>query len=226
MHEIVSRKNAKQCGDKFYFTGKVCKEGHEARRYLSSSECETCKQLKNKSKEHLEASRKYRSANPDKCKEAIYSWRSRNPEADKAITKRFRDANKEVLNTATKQWREDNRDKVLEYGRIYRLENEDLCKKRSRDYKQANRGKVLAWNAKRRAAKLRRTPPWLTKTDELTISELYTHAKDLEATTGLKYHVDHIIPLQGTLVSGLHTPDNLQIILASENLSKSNSYAA
>ncbi len=49
-------------------------------------------------------------------------------------------------------------------------------------------------------------------------------AKVLEKLTGEKYHVDHVIPLQGKNVSGLHIPANLQILTATANMKKGNKY--
>ena len=79
-------------------------------------------------------------------------------------------------------------------------------------------------SAKRRAIKLKRTPSWLTEDDLWMMQEAYSLAKEREQYTGIKWHVDHVIPLQGKLVSGLHVPNNLQVITAYDNLSKSNKY--
>ena len=79
-------------------------------------------------------------------------------------------------------------------------------------------------SAKYRASKLQRTPQWLDKEDLELIKDEYLMAKKLEEITGDVYHVDHIVPLQGENVSGLHVPWNLQVIPSKENLSKSNKY--
>jgi hypothetical protein len=75
--------------------------------------------------------------------------------------------------------------------------------------------------AKRRCAKLQRTPPWA---DMKAIREFYVLARALSVETGIEHHVDHDIPLQGTQVSGLHVPANLQILTGVENSRKRNKF--
>ena len=123
-----------------------------------------------------------------------------------------------------KQQYYNNIEKERERGRLWYKQNSEKKKKREAIWKKQNSDKVNALNAKRRSAKLLRTPKWLTQ-DQLTeIESFYTKAKDLQTLTGFEYHVDHIIPLQGELVSGLHVPWNLQVITATENLSKHNKH--
>jgi hypothetical protein len=75
--------------------------------------------------------------------------------------------------------------------------------------------------AKRRAARLLRTPAW---SDEAKIRAMYAEAHRLTAETGIPHHVDHALPLQGELVSGLHVHQNLQILTAAENSRKRNKF--
>jgi len=107
---------------------------------------------------------------------------------------------------------------------IYRSVNKENIAEYSKAYYENNKASYIAKDAKRRAAKLKRTPKWLTEEDHWMFNEIYSLAKLREELTGVKWHVDHIIPLQGTLVSGLHVPTNLQVITAKRNLEKSNKY--
>ena len=79
-----------------------------------------------------------------------------------------------------------------------------------------------AKKAKRRCSKIQRTPKWLTKQDHQVIKTLYAIATEKTKTTGYEWHVDHIYPLRGKKVSGLHVPENLRVIPAAENLRKGN----
>jgi hypothetical protein len=112
-----------------------------------------------------------------------------------------------------------NRKKYLstENGRKKHLE-------RGRIWGKANPGKVNANTAKRHASKLQATLKNLTKERKLQIREFYIKAAKLTIEIGIKHHVDHIIPLQGENVSGLHVPWNLQILTESENIKKANKF--
>jgi hypothetical protein len=76
-----------------------------------------------------------------------------------------------------------------------------------------------AIGAKRRAAKFNATPTWA---NEFFIEEAYSLAQLRTKMFGFTWHVDHIVPLNGRTVCGLHTHDNLQVIPGAENLRKGN----
>lgn len=91
-----------------------------------------------------------------------------------------------------------------------------------RKYKKENPAKMNSLSNKRRASKLGATPFWLTKAHHAEIESMYASSLKMRELTGHEYHVDHIVPLQGKNVSGLHVPWNLQVIRAEDNLKKSN----
>ena len=130
----------------------------------------------------------WRKANPEKSRARITAWRKANPEKSRARNAAWRKANPGVEKANNAAW------------------------------KKANSEKVSALAAKRRAAKLQRTPSWLTKADWAEIDGFFMFASKMPGN----WQVDHIIPLQGKLVSGLNVPSNLQILSASENSSKGN----
>lgn len=110
--------------------------------------------------------------------------------------------------------------KTTPEGRRARLDRQDAAARAIRLQEQ-HAAVVRFHSGKRRAAKLRRTPAWA---DLQAIRAIYAEARRLTTVTGIPHHVDHEIPLQGELVSGLHVHNNLQILTGSENSRKKNRY--
>jgi 5-methylcytosine-specific restriction endonuclease McrA len=88
-----------------------------------------------------------------------------------------------------------------------------------------NKLKYDVRDAKRRADKMQRTPRWIKDVFVKEIFIIYNRAKLIKKFTGESWHVDHIVPLKGEKVSGLHVPWNLQLLPAAENLAKSNKFS-
>lgn len=65
-------------------------------------------------------------------------------------------------------------------------------------------------------------PHWLTNGDWMEIKSMYVQAMHLTETTGSRFVVDHIYPLRGATVSGLHTPSNLRVVPEAINRKKHN----
>ena len=151
-------------------------------------------------------------------KEYNIAYYKANKEKHNNQTKAWREANKEKIKAYKKAWYEANKEKLLAQEKAWYKKNKEKVKA----YKQANKGKINALTAKRKASKLNRTPSWLTKEDWNEIKDIYRMSKRRSEVEGILYHVDHIIPLQGKNISGLHVPNNLQILKARDNISKGN----
>ena len=130
----------------------------------------------------------------------------------------------DCVRESNRKWRSDNREKEVERHRKWRSENREKSRECHRKWYAANKEKSNALGAKYAAAKIHRTPKWLTKEHYKQMEDMYIKAHWLPEQTGVKYNVDHIIPLQGDNVSGLHVPWNLQVITAAENFSKGNKF--
>ena len=119
-----------------------------------------------------------------------------------------------------------NKDREIELSKVWTKNNPEAVKAKTVKHRQSEHGSAYynAKNAKHRARKLSATPEWLTPEDHNDIKAMYLLAKKFEGLCGIKYHVDHIVPLKGENVCGLHVPWNLQLLPASINISKSNKY--
>lgn len=118
----------------------------------------------------------------------------------------------------------------VSFSRVYGNKKQCCCEECARQLGLSKKREIKKkWKAEGRylsgAKRLRaRTPTWLTREDRLAMGQIYKTARELSTKHGEQYHVDHIVPLNGELVSGLHVPTSLQVLTAAENLSKSNVY--
>lgn len=122
------------------------------------------------------------------------------------------------------EWRNNNPEKAKKLSaRVYKnnKENRDAYMV---EWRKANRPKMRALSAKKRAALLERTPKWLPKEHLEQIKTEFELAEWCSQVMNGVYHVDHVVPLRGKTVSGLHVPWNLRVIPAKDNLEKSNKW--
>jgi hypothetical protein len=115
-----------------------------------------------------------------------------------------------------RRWREKNPD----YAEI----NRERINSHSRAYRRSNKRAYAAHRAAARARKANATPGWFSEFDDLVIREAYELAKKRGEVTGLPWEVDHIIPIAGVNVCGLHVAGNIQVIPRFLNRRKSNHF--
>lgn len=148
----------------------------------------------------------------------------RHPERRKESLKKYN--NKPETKAKFAEWVENHRDQYDASKREWASRNSEYCKNQIKEYRTRNPGWMPSQCAKRRSRKLNATPGWLTEDDYWWIEEVYHLAAIRTKATGVKWVVDHIIPLQGKRVCGLHVPLNLQIITESENSKKGNKFVS
>lgn len=189
------RYDALQNGEPFYFSNKPCKRGHLTLRRATTGTCIECAKIMAVKRYH---------ADPQKTKERVKKIYWSNPEKYRQKVAQYRAS----FNEAQKK-------DFLETSKL-----------RSRKWRKTNPNhfwtKVIkqTFVMNRRAKALNRMPKWLTETD-LWIFEQAQEIRLLrQELFGFKWDVHHILPLRGELVSGLHTPFNLEVIPRSEHLKK------
>lgn len=118
---------------------------------------------------------------------------------------------KESEQKRNKEYRQQNADRIQAKDRI-----------RAKTWRENNRAAKRALNAARKQHVRRATTCWDSELDELVISEAYALADLRAQKLGGVWHVDHVEPLKGRMVCGLHNAHNLQVVPAAFNLSKNN----
>jgi len=194
-NKITTRAEARARGLKQYFTGRPCKHGHVAPRQVVNSTCTACSN--------------------ERRNKRYYD----NHDAEKAYKRDHYVKNREYYAIQAAKRYAENLEARRQANRLYAAKNRESSRERALRWQRENRARYNANMASRRARVRSAQPEWADKQE---IAKIYSQAKLAEAVTGLKYHVDHIIPLQGKNVCGLHVPWNLQILEATDNLVKGN----
>lgn len=101
------------------------------------------------------------------------------------------------------------------------IECEKAMAKRPRGNSETRAARQAAHTSKRRRRTRIALPSWV---DLDEIAKFYIKAREISKATGIKHHVDHIYPIKGKMVCGLHVPWNLQILPWRDNIVKSNKH--
>lgn len=175
--------------------------------------CTKCKQ--HKSLDCFSKQKDKKTGFKSNCKDCTQSYNKNNKERIAIHDKIYYELNIDTILENKKQYYLENKEKIIENKCLYEKENSEKIKENKKTYYHKNKKDFLSRNAKRRADKIQATPSWLTK-------EQLEEIKNIYKTCPKGYHVDHIIPLKGKTVCGLHVPWNLQHLPAKENLQKNN----
>lgn len=195
----ASRAEAKAAGASHYFTGRPCKSGHVCERRVDSKNCVQCKRDRDNR----------RAARPERRASRVEYDRRRYIEAPGYFERKNRAyyaAKADAMNAKKRAYWAANRDRMAEAARAWRARNRhvirELCARRKKAVKRA----IPAW------------------ANMAAVREVYREAVRLTRETGVLHHVDHIVPLQGRHVCGLHVENNLRAIPWRENVAKKNRY--
>lgn len=198
------RKNSRQC--------KECVSEYSKQHYLKNRDAvlERCKARQVEKKDEI---RRYSAEWYERNKERVlansFEYRNRPEikERERIRQKEYYEARSQDIQKRRKEAMTDERRQRLDrYSKEYYAKNAEYYTEKT---------------IRRRRKLDKATPPWA---DLDAIRKIYRYASRITKTTGIEHHVDHIIPINGKKVSGLHVESNLRVIPATENRTKSNRF--
>lgn len=201
---MSARSEAIAAGRSKYWTGNPCPKGHVAERYITGR-CVDCVRI-------------YQNRPEQRAKRDAYYWSNR--DAARAQKKLYAAKHAEEARARASAWRKANPEQKRAANAKWAAENPEKQKASAKKWYARNPGKVLAKTRKEQAIRRQRMPSWA---DLAAIEAIYEEAARLRAT-GANVHVDHEIPLNGNIVSGLHVHNNLRIVPAVLNMAKGNRF--
>lgn len=218
---------SKVCGKglKFYSRCKLCSKENDKKRKSQWFQKNKDKiQLKNK-ENYIENKDSYVKKNKD--------YYEKNKKEHNIKTKRYYEQNKEKLLAKQKEYAKNKKPtkkiydaeyniKIYQRRKTYRELNKEKIRISLKNWRENNKDRCRLLKSLHKKKRKQHVPKWLTEDHKQQIFEFYKQARKLSEDTNIPHEVDHIIPLKGKTVSGLHVPWNLQVLTKIENANKTN----
>lgn len=181
--------------------------------------CTVCSEVK--PLEDFPIARKIKSGRDGTCKVCCAAKQRAYYRANRqkvlAYHKEYRARDPAAADARVKAWKADNPERYA----AWRARRAEHLSTSFREWRLANPDKMKAKRAARRARIAKATLPGPSKQ---SFEAIYERARLLSEVTGVEHHVDHVVPLKGKTVCGLHVPWNLQCLPAVENHQKKNRF--
>lgn len=237
MPAVISRSEAKNIGLLHYFTGKPCSFGKLAPRFVASGNCLCIEHKKNDSarkkqykidnKEIISEYERQRYAGKKEIISARHAlYRAENKTVISERRRARSECEKERIASQKREYNEKNKEWLSEKARQRYAQNKEEILEKNRQNRSANKDKYRPGKrmrcAKRRASKVKAIPTWHGEFDRFVELEAHDLSIKRLAATGIDWNMDHMIPLQSDMASGLHCAYNFQVIPKLMNIRKNN----
>ena len=208
----TTRSEAKASGAPQYFTGKPCKQGHLAPKFTCSGSCTEC--LATRRREYM---REWSEKNPEVKKQRAAEWYQKNREEviERVRANYYKDV--DASRQRGRDYAETHKEEAKTRIKKWSQENPERKRQNDKAWVAANKDRAHSLKAKYRAARRQACPPWVDDEHMARIHEIYRLRREISDRTGVVHEVDHIVPLQGKIVCGLHVWWNLRVIPREEN---------
>ncbi len=201
----ISRAEARALGIKRYFTGEPCHRGGVAERSVGNGECHCTECVTVRRDRKNSANKRFRADNL-----GLMLVRERG----------FYHANAERLRAERRKWYAANAERLSKKGRS--LAVRERAKARSAEWRRKNPEWRLELVARRQQAKRQAVPSWYGEFDEFVFREAKSLCWQRRRETGVRWDIDHLIPISSKKACGLHCAQNWQVIPHRLNLQKHN----